>query len=1812
MRAAKTKTEIAFVDCGIDDVSALVAGLRPEAEPILLSPDEPAIRQMARAVRGRRGLRAIHVIAHGRPGEVSFAAGALSLETVDGHAGDLAEIGQVLGPGSFQVWTCESALGMRGAAFVNALARVMGVKVAASTARVGARSLGGRWELDAGCTDLEVAVPLTAAAAASYARVMAPAAPTVASVVATGAGITAGGGDLITGDAVTLTVNMSQPVAVIGGAPTLLLNDGGTATYTDGSDTNTLDFSYTVGPGQSTPNLAVTAVDLNGATVTNSPLATVTAGSGQSLTDANGHVWSFGAAGGYGYVILRDGIQYANGSGVTLVQDVIGAVWARNDLNGWYQVTATGWTGQSAGPPSPVGNQLANLAGAAATFAGLQVNPSNSQGPTVTSVAASGNGITAGAGDLGAGQVVTLTVTLSGPVTVTGGTPALSLNDGGIATYTGGSGTNALTFSYTVGAGQNTADLAVTAVNLNGATVTSSPLAVVTAGSGQSLIDAKGHGWSFGAASGYGSVILRDRVQYAGGSGVTLGKDVNGAIWTQNNLGGWYNVTGAGWTGPLPGPSLAPTGGPGQVANLAGAVTTLTGPLQIDTATPTVTQVVPVPGSGTENAGNAITFTLDLSEAVTVVGTPTLSLNDGGIATYTSGSGTNALTFSYTVGAADSSVPALAITQVNLPNGATIKDAAGNAANLAGAATTFAGLQVNPSSSQGPTVTSVAASGNGITAGAGDLGAGQVVTLTVTLSGPVAVTGGTPTLSLNDGGTATYTGGSGTNALTFSYTVGPGQNTPDLAVTAVNLNGAAVTTNLPTTVTPGSGQSLTDAKGHVWSFDTAANGFGSAILRDGVQYAGGFGALLSEDVNGVIWTRNNFNNWFVAVPSGWAAESTGPTLAPTGPGETANLNGAVSTLTGTLQIDTSVRWANGISGIWQTASDWNLGTLPTAANGVLITAPGTYTVTDPQSTTVYSVATAPGATLDITGGTFTTDAGTGSGVNAGTIRVESGAALDILAGSVTNTGAVQGVLANSGTVNLTNGARITGGALVNSGMVNVISGSTGSLVSTSLSSAGNVAGSLALDGSGYFSGPPTPTQNGNGTVGVALTTTKPNDVIIKLVSVNGAITANDGDDHFDTANLSWHFVGLAGTNAAFGATNFYEYYAIAPQPLSGDFIGTNIDGTASNVVENVFAISGANTSAPFDPNSSIPATPINSTGAITTSNANDFIFAGYDFAHKLTPNPGPGWTAIDAIGNNFLSEYQIVSATQSGLVATASSTDESQGIVSAVVQSPSVAAGVTVHSGSTLDLNNSTIAGNTLTVSGIVDVTGGNTSTLSGVTVNIGPLALDGNVYSTEWGNTLVNSGNVTLTTANANDVIVVDVLSQRLQGGTISVADSANLIWHQRAVVGNGPYSVYEYYAIAPTALSNDTITVNLIGGSTKLLDVNAFGVTGANTSSPFDSNVSSPVTPAASTGSISTGNANDFIFAGYAFSTTAVPGAGSGWTALNANGSNFLSEYQIVSKPQVGLVATASATDETGGIVDAIVQASGPTATARLTVDAGSTLNLKGTTIVGGTLSNSGTVDSTGTSVLQGVAVINSGLLEATGGSLTISPSSFANNGLVEANGGNVIVAGSVGGNAEIVGNSTFEIGSSSTAAVTFASGSTGTLKLDDSQQFTGTVAGLSTINTLDLADINFATAQTAFSGDSTHGTLTVTDGVHTAKIGLSGNYTSSTWTLSNDGHGGTDLVDPPAAYSTQDQFPKLCIDPFAGRLASTFMASVDPGVSPVGDFVANVELFRNYMASFTPAGFTGSITSGGSEISPPAHTELLVQPGLGQSHA
>ena len=99
----------------------------------------------------------------------------------------------------------------------------------------------------------------------------------------------------------------------------------------------------------------------------------------------------------------------------------------------------------------------------------------------------------------------------------------------------------------------------------------------------------------------------------------------------------------------------------------------------------------------------------------------------------------------------------------------------------------------------------------------------------------------------------------------------------------------------------------------------------------------------------------------------------------------------------------------------------------------------------------------------------------------------------------------------------------------------------------------------------------------------------------------------------------------------------------------------------------------------------------------------------------------------------------------------------------------------------------------------------------------------------------------------------------------------------------------------------------------------------------------------------------------------------------------------------------------------------------------------------------------------------------------------------------------------------------------AVTFA-GSTGTLQLEDSGAFTGTVAGLAGADTLDLRDIASASVQNpTYSGTSLGGTLALTDGIHTANIALLGNYLASTFVVASDGHGGTLITDPPPFQET-----------------------------------------------------------------------------------
>jgi hypothetical protein len=177
--------------------------------------------------------------------------------------------------------------------------------------------------------------------------------------------------------------------------------------------------------------------------------------------------------------------------------------------------------------------------------------------------------------------------------------------------------------------------------------------------------------------------------------------------------------------------------------------------------------------------------------------------------------------------------------------------------------------------------------------------------------------------------------------------------------------------------------------------------------------------------------------------------------------------------------------------------------------------------------------------------------------------------------------------------------------------------------------------------------------------------------------------------------------------------------------------------------------------------------------------------------------------------------------------------------------------------------------------------------------------------------------------------------------------------------------------------------------------------------------------------------------------------------------------------------------------------------------------------------TVVNHGTIDATGTNSLvidTGTnAVTNSGTLEATGmGGLEVH-SDIINTGLLWANGGNVTIDGNVSGNgtAQISGSATFEFGAASSANVALDAQATGTIVLHDSFDFSGVVSGFNGDDHLDLLDVAFGTGTTASyvaNQDGAGGTLSVTDGVHTANIILLGQYDPTGFQTEADKNTGT----------------------------------------------------------------------------------------------
>jgi alpha-tubulin suppressor-like RCC1 family protein len=425
--------------------------------------------------------------------------------------------------------------------------------------------------------------------------------------------------------------------------------------------------------------------------------------------------------------------------------------------------------------------------------------------PSVVSVSSS-----TGNGNYRAGQSVSIQVTFSENVTVTG-FPQLTLATGGSGTavnYSSGSGTSVLTFTYTVGAGENSTDLDyinTSSLALNGGTIRD-------ATGNNATLTLPGAGGSFSIAGQKAIVIdtVTPVVTYVSISHVSPNASTTPTITAtlSEAVSNFTLHSNSGCSAAISGTTGGSAGSTTKITNALVANSTTTIFAQVtdaagnisactsmttyvnDSVVPTVSSVTSTVANGAYKAGQTIPITVIFTKAVVVTGTPQLTLATGGggnnaVVNYSSGSGTPVLTFNYTVAsgqdAADLDYP---LTTSLSPNSGTIRDSAGNNANLALPATGGAGSIGGQKNIVIDTTTPTIAT---ITSTNGNYPAGTVIDIDVNFSEAVTHIGSSSSLTLTNSYVANYQSKPDADTIRYRYTVAAGHTAADLNVTAFNI-----------------------------------------------------------------------------------------------------------------------------------------------------------------------------------------------------------------------------------------------------------------------------------------------------------------------------------------------------------------------------------------------------------------------------------------------------------------------------------------------------------------------------------------------------------------------------------------------------------------------------------------------------------------------------------------------------------------------------------------------------------------------------------------------------------------------------------------------------------------------------------------------------------------------------------------------------------------------------------------------------------------------------------------------------------------
>ncbi|WP_034374585.1 Ig-like domain-containing protein, partial [Comamonas testosteroni] len=1343
--ATTQRQEVVFVDSNVRNYQQLVSGLKPGTEVVVLDANKDGLQQIADYLDGRSGIDAIHILSHGDVGKIQLGNDWLDGGDMAARSELLDAIGQSLAKdGDILVYGCRVGADGVGNEFVQALANATGADVAASDDMTGAAVLGGDWTLERNLGTVETSALL---GLETYNGLLAtPADQNFDALPLAGQGsnsVTIGG--------VTYFNNDSIPISIV--------NDG----FIAGGADHVLAYRST-GPNTST-EVGFKTQD-------------------SSEFKLNSFVVDRGFGGDNTFSIKG----YRNGVLIdTKVVDVSSGTATFNVSadSKWEYIDEVRITGADL----DVDIDDINFSDA--------VIPDTTP-PTVTSVSSS----TAN-GTYKAGDVISVTVTFSEVVTVTG-TPQLTLETGAIdrvINYSSGSGTSTLTFNYTVQAGDTNADLdylSTGALALNGGSIRDA-----AANNATLTLASPGTAGSLGANK---SIVIDsapsisnvngDSVAWAGvGNTVTLDSGSNavfsdiekGALNSGN--GNWaggsltvqrsgtavsadtfgFDTTGALFT--VSGSNLQSGGQTFATFTSTGGVLTIT---FTSSGTAATTALI-------NNVAQRVTYRSDTPAGDATV---RFTLSDG-----TSSATANTTVTSDTIYITNTTDTAT----INASDGVSISEAVAIAAadatgsqtlifgsnfnttvSLAGSLSINESLTLNADSASGLTISG----GNTITLGGGTTLDFTNSTGSVTIG---ATLGGSGSLSKAGGGTLILSSVSNEANMSGGITVTGGtlqvQSDDHLSSGTLTLNGGTLTNNA-SAMTIDNAIVLGAAGG---TFNIGGGAGATTVVLSGT--ISGSGSLTK---NGQAILELSGNNTYTGATNvtGTLIASHANALGTTA-GSTTVANGATVRLGGGLTVAESFN----ITGSGKTVAATNYGALHLGSGSTTVS--GTVTLTGAADISAVS-----GSTLTISGamsGAFALNK-----TDAGTL---------VLSNSGNEAGLTAGTTITFGTLSIANDDYLSAGTITLNGGTLAITGATTVDNAIALTAASTISNSASATLSGVLSGSGTLTKSGAST-----------------------LTLSGSNTHSGAVNLTAGGLTLSG-GSALGNTSAVTQSASTVLTIStAETIGS-LAGTGSVVLNAGLTTGSDNTSTTY-------SGVISGTSGFTKAGSGTQTLTGNN-TYTGTTNVSAGGLTLNRAGGALDDNTSVAVAAGATLTVSADET------IDALSGAGTVALGA---SALTVGINgtSSTFSG-AVTGSGTLVLDGGGTFTLSGTNsgqswglqvLSGGTVAIagDANLGS---GTVQLNDGTLSVTStgtidnaitlgASAGRVSVDSGLALRLSGaiggaGALTKTGSGTL-----TLSGGNNYS-------GTTTVSSGTLSVagdgNLGAGTVVLAAGSTLQVTGATT---------------------------------------------------------------------------------------------------------------------------------------------------------------------------------------------------------------------------------------------------------------------------------------------------------------------------------------------------------------------------------------------